>query len=411
MCLNPRSIPNVNYGAQNVGLNFLKDCSNSRMIVKCGHCAECVHLIQMGYAQRAQVEERYQYAFACMLSYNNANLPTVVASDGKRFKYANWKHLQDMFKRLRKDDAFHGRSFRYFAVSEFGGDNPKSGRKPTHRPHFHLLLFLEKKPDDHKILTPVLLQREVYVILLRYWAVNRGSHKYPLYHPLCTPRTSWRNGVLHRNFDVTYCDPSQYEEGISGASIYLTKYMLKENGYTQRLQRALRLNYPPEEYKILWSKVRPRSARSLGFGLAPLDPKNCPTKPRDEVESLIRRSIRLSLGSGSAFPQFYNLHNGRSIPLSRYYSERFITLDDKLSFLINGNPDAVDGSFLPDEYDRSIEYRRESDAQRVSTLAASRGDVLDDFDYSEDDSLPPAVGDMPRFVAVNDFSWDTSDFE
>lgn len=397
MCLNPISIPNVNYGQKDIGLNFLKDCTSSRILIRCGHCPECVHASQMGYASRAQMEEKYMYAFMCMFSYNNEMLPYVISSDGKRFKYANFKHLQDMFKRLRKDDAFHGRRFRYFAVSEFGSDEPRFGLRANHRPHFHVLLFLEKKPSDHKVMTPVTLQRELFVTLLRYWAVNRGSKRVPLYAPLCTFRESWRNGVRHRNFDVEYCDPTNFPEGVSGASVYVTKYMIKESSYVGRLQKALKTNYPPEEYDRLWKKVRPRSSRSLGFGLAPEDLSR-PCVPRQDIKNQIRRSIDFSISSGSAFPQFFHPHNGKSSPLSRYYRSRFMTADDRLAFLVNRSPDAVDGSFLGDEYDRSKEYRRSADAVRVRKLASSRGDVLDAFDYTPDESFS-TVSKKLRYIS------------
>lgn len=417
MCLSPISIPNINYGAGNVGMNFLKDTKSSRIYVPCGHCSECIAIKQASIAQRAQMEEIGCYAFAAMLSYNDASLPTVLASDGKRFKYADFRDFKNCIKHIRQKKAL-SRPFRYYAVSEFGGDETRSGRKPTHRPHFHAIFFLPKYPGDDVSFTPVQLQRELYVVLLRYWRRNYGSDKYPLYKPLCTPRSSWRDGKLHRNFDVTYCDCRQakYAEGVGGASIYMSKYMIKESSYVYRLQKAIKLNYTPEEASFLWSKVHPRSACSRGFGVTKSVTQGSAITPSDEVAAYVRKCIDLSAAAGEPSPRFYNRLSGKTMPMSQVYIDRFLTPDDRLAFLVNRDPDATDGTYVsdvPSDNGRTDRVRKLSRDDRIRKMSASRPDALDVFDDAPLDApFGSMMPDMPDFVDPSaDFVGAASDFD
>lgn len=410
MCVQPVPLPNLSYKDKK-GLSFLKDTSFSKILVPCGHCPECIKQRQQGYIQRAYMEALHHHVFFCMFSYNK-NLPSVSATDGKLFKYADWHDLQNMFKHLRQKNAL-GRPFRYFAVSEFGGKK--------HRPHFHVLLYVPKYPSDGRF-AGITLQRSYFLTLLRYWRRNIGSDRYPEYVPLCDYHESRCLSVpsgFRRNFDVQWIPDSSSSVAVV---MYAQKYMLKESDYEKRLYSALRLNYSewlvdkkdgfpicrvedelldlPEdfvtfgdimipsykapvclEWQYLWNTVRCRSARSLGFGLAPIGFEKRSPIPNPSVIDRLRLGVQLSKVTGSQYAKFFLPSDGRSMSLSRYYKSRgdIYTLDDKLTFLLNRDPDAVDGSFLPDEFDLSQHNRKNEKYAKQKKQLSESGDVLDSF--------------------------------
>lgn len=112
---------------------FMKDCESQYIEVPCGHCPQCIANRQMQFVQRVQMEELANHLFFCSLTYNNDSLPQVCTSTGYTIRYADVTDVQNMFKRLRKRNAF-GRPFRYFGVSELGS---KRGR--PHPFSYHIL--------------------------------------------------------------------------------------------------------------------------------------------------------------------------------------------------------------------------------------------------------------------------------
>lgn len=67
------------------------------------------------------------------MTYNDESLPVMTVSSGYDIRFADFRDVTNMVKRLRKENSF-GRRFRYFAVSELGSKRC--------RPHFHLLFLL-----------------------------------------------------------------------------------------------------------------------------------------------------------------------------------------------------------------------------------------------------------------------------
>ena len=118
MCLSPVRIKNPNLGLVGPNARF-KDTTSHMINVPCGVCADCLRAKQMQYVQRLQCEELVNHLFFCTLTYNNDMIPQIVTSTGYSIRFADVRDLQNMFKRLRKRNAF-GRPFRYFACSELG---------------------------------------------------------------------------------------------------------------------------------------------------------------------------------------------------------------------------------------------------------------------------------------------------
>lgn len=197
MCLQPVKLPNNYFGSQNFYHMVSKDVDKKYILVPCGHCPECIAMKQGQYAQRMEIESKYNHFFFATLTYDNKHLPTLAvdipvftqkakdevnkknpnlfdfhaeeflegtkdvqdlgpATDADvdkylmdngyidsyktiEIRYADIHHLQLLFKRMRDNNTL-GRTFRYLAVSERG--------KKNGRPHFHILFLVPKQEND-----------------------------------------------------------------------------------------------------------------------------------------------------------------------------------------------------------------------------------------------------------------------
>lgn len=332
MCISPLRIRNPNKGASrdpSRGINFLKDTVSTYINVPCGVCPECVMMRQMNIVQRLNVEYKFNLLFFCTLTYNNDCLPVHTCSNGRKIPYADISDLQNMFKRLKKGNLLT-RPFRYFAVSEFGGEK--------HRPHFHVMFILPRLPEDDDI-SIWNLEQFMFKTVLGEWKRNtakrvlqkdskNGKRKmgdlvpdnvHPVFVPLCTyVRKVYRNGTVKTNYELEFVRPRSIFQNEDCVSFYISKYMLKPNVYTRRLQQALHLNLPSDEYEEVWHKVRPKSLVSQGLGLASQwneDEHKFIALP--EAKDFVRQCVQLSKVSYNS-PRYF-APSGATYPLSRYY--------------------------------------------------------------------------------------------
>lgn len=363
MCVSPVRIKNPNFGRKvEPGSPFqLKDCTSLYIDVPCGFCSECILSRQMQLVQRVQMESLKNHIFFATLTYQESEIPIVSTSTGYDIKYADISDVQNMMKRLRKSEAF-GRPFRYLAVSEFGS---KHGR-----PHFHILFLLPKyKDDDHSTLLN--LERLVRHSVFSEWRRNYGSTRSPIWRPLSEYVERYRNGRLYRSYDCHYVQPYEGDKSYLSVAFYVLKYMLKPSKRAVRLQQALRLNLPEDEYEYIWSLCRPRVVKSLDFGQS----------KSSDVRRYIRSGVLRSCEEGMPFPCFYNLDTGDSFPLSRFYKSKsgLLTLEDALRFRENARVKSLDNSDPRDPVHRSIIEKKEHDFQKKVFAAFCHGsdDVLD----------------------------------
>lgn len=326
MCLSPITIPNVNYHSKVVAGSplSLKDCSNSKIGVPCGHCSECIHNKQMHIVQRAQMESLNSHVFFLTCTYNPESLPIFETSTGFRFMFADWHDLQNTFKRIRNNNAFT-RPFKYLAVSERGS---KRGR-----PHFHALIFLPKYPSDD-VHTVFNLESILFKNFLKYYARNVGTRKCPKYVPLLTYKRAFIHGKLHTTYDLHAIQPTLCSSGISDVTFYVTKYMLKDSLSDEKRRSALKMNLSTEEFSTVWNKIRSKviSSKFFGYGFSYSDYMN--------ICDYLRKCVEAS----SEYPNYINLDNGFQLPLSKYYkSNPFIySLSDALRFYYASNQDSLD---------------------------------------------------------------------
>lgn len=357
MCLQPYTKKNPNYGLSKVGLNYLKDCDSQYISIPCGHCPECIANKQMSVIQRVIMEAKYNYVFFATLTYDNAHLPQLLTSTGYSIRFADIRHLQLLFKRLR--DSPLDRPFRYFAVSELGS---KKGR-----PHFHILFFLPRYDSDGPFI-PFNYQKFLYDFVKNHFAQNVGTRKNPIYEPLFTFASKFYKGALRTNFDLHYVNPKTTDGGVSDVGFYCIKYMMKPSDRAVRLQQALRLNLDEDEYNAVWRVVRPRFIASKNFGLnaRKVDGGFVPD-PR--AVKYLRDGI-LSTPLDSPFPYFYT-EDGRSWPLARFFKNKpdvFTLMDAHSYYFEHPAPDYVQRN---KNADLAKFYEHEKKLQKISDSDAS----------------------------------------
>lgn len=308
MCKNPIKIANPFYGASQS--KFIKDSrllsSREYIEVPCRHCDECLHSISQNFVTRCVFESATSHCYMITLTYDNEHLPMAEfsLSDGSLISqpYANYDHIQLLFKRLRNYGLPDSRQFRYFCVSEYGHQN--------HRPHFHILLFVSRLDSD----TPDsvdFLSTWLYDTIKSLWSVNTGTVRNPSYEPLFTFRTRIRpNGKVVSNYDchlvlpfeadgVTPVSLESYlnnDSDISAVASYVSKYIFKESRYSDRILRFINRHsfrkssgeYIPREYTRLLNFIICRfrvASKGLGLGFDPRTGKKVFVRPNNPTSS------------------------------------------------------------------------------------------------------------------------------
>lgn len=379
MCTHPIQIKNPNYGLKkDVGLGFMKDTVSNYILIPCRHCPECYANMQMQLVQRVQMECLEHHCFFCTLTYNNASMPTfqlpdLDGSSVHTIRYSDVTDVVNMFKRLRKRNAF-GRPFRYLAVSELGSKRA--------RPHFHILFFLQKRDTDdfNECLN---LEDRLFRSVLFEWRRNYSDNwRKPDYRPLCTYIRKWTTRGLSSTYDLHYCNPSATENGVADVGFYVTKYMTKPSDHAQRLQQALRLNLDPDLYEDIWSMVKPRFFASIGFGVNPVVKNGKIVKLSEPIVAYLKNCVQRSIGVYDS-PRFINPVNGQTFPLSRYYYRygEIYSYLDSVSFWFNSKDDSLDN------VDDSFSKRDRREILTKEAVFSQRTSRLIDQNYFDFDSL------------------------
>lgn len=243
MCTRPNLIPNPLYGT--APFSYTHNVVSPTIYVPCGKCQSCRSRKQSDLLQRVQLESLRSYVYFFTLTYNEEHVPRYTLPSGITLMHPNYKHIVDMFKRIRKNRYFGDRTIKYMVCSEY---TPRNAR-----PHYHGLLFVEKLPDDVKFQTEIDLEQIGFSTLLLEWRVNvatmvakKDSRYYkkgdiipnkrkPVYEALCTYTESYRNGKLHRPYDFKLVTANK-TDGSNDVSYYVSKYIFKECKQYKRIQ-------------------------------------------------------------------------------------------------------------------------------------------------------------------------------
>lgn len=328
MCLSPRRIPNPYLGLQNIGLNMLHDCTAQYMEVPCGHCPQCVAMKQSYIVQRSQMEAAENDLFFCTLTYKNSMLRKIDSSTGFRFSYADIRDVQNMIKRLRKNNSF-GLPFRFWGVTEYGGKK--------HRPHYHLIFSFPKQRNE-SLAQFRAREKRYHDIVLSEWKRNTATcldkhgrtvanTRSPKYEKCCDYVETWRNGKRYCTYDFHWIDPTVTDahgkvHDESDVAFYVTKYTVKANKYVDRLKSALRLNLDSDEFSELWKLLRPKALVSKKWG----------NPDSQYVQSHIRYGIERAKKISSPYPFFLNPTTGQTFPLAPFYKKKQLTVSDAFDF-------------------------------------------------------------------------------
>lgn len=209
--------------------------------------------------------------------------------------FADVHDVQLMVKRMRDNNTL-GRSFRYVAVTERGGERG--------RPHVHIL-WLVPKEDDDTVATCETLNAKLRKMLLEYWSTNIGTRKNPVYERNFTYRQKWLNGKLYRNFDCHYVNPVLTKDGVSNVAFYITKYILKDSDQERDLWRRIyhASGFNRNLTRVVWDVVKSRLLASKGLGLdASFETVNVPAH-YETIENPIKAHERRMIAQMEDLPE------------------------------------------------------------------------------------------------------------
>lgn len=317
---------------------WVKDSSFSRSLVPCGTCDECLRLKQLQLLQRCQVEFDSCYVIFVTLTYKPKYLPELITSQDRSVSFSDPSDIRRMLKSIRHYGGLP--PFKQLFVSEFGGKR--------HRPHWHGLFFFPKCSID-RLMSPEQLEKRMIELIKRYWVVCTKPGRFPEFDTLCDFNSKrYRNGKVERPWDchlVTEFISNERTSDLfssvdvssdkSSVMFYVSKYMLKPDDWIRKRQQALRLNYDPDEYKAVWSQVRPRVMISQFFGVT--------EDAFSIVEDMLNRSLKPQIKR--SYPQFLlrGVKDGVShpvwTPMCRYYRNlrpRDMSITDKVRPLRSG---------------------------------------------------------------------------
>lgn len=354
MCLSPILIKNKSrmYRGKIDSLTAFHDTTSQYIYVSCGVCPDCCRKKQMYLVQRTQLEQFDHYIFFATFTYSNDMIRSVDVN-GYSHHYADISDFQNMLKRCRKRPEWIVDKYLY--VSEYGGKR--------HRPHFHALFFVPKKDLDN-VFTPLSYQSSLSNMFLSEWRRNLGSTRSPLYKPLC----KFISVGNRSTFDFHYVNPLTTSSGVGDVAFYVSKYCLKFDPWVDNKRKALYLNLSPDEYKRVWSLLRPRILYSHFFGLS------------DSSRSYIRECIDV-YSDNSLYPLFRNPVTGQLFPMSPYLFNRYGTLEDKYRFFYRSkHPDSSTDSFHYSHFDY------DSYVPKIDSYSRSCSKVVDSdiYDYIRD---------------------------
>ena len=342
MCLSPQLIKNPLFRADFFGvgkyrkpipdyMKLVKNYNDQYIYVPCGRCAECLQAKQNSFIQRAVMECHFSHMFFLTLTYNNDFIPTVCDSNGVVYRYPSSDDVQKMFKRIRQSNAI-GRQFTYSAHSEYGGK--------THRPHWHIMLFVEKYDKDTYV-DIINLETKLWHLFFEQWKRNYGSDKFPVWRPLFT----YAKRGPYSNYDCHYVNPISSINGEMDVAFYVSKYLLKISNYEASLMIKLRDELDYQEYREIRSKIRCKHLVSKLFGYSCYD-----------AIKYIQDCIRHSLVNKLSYPEFINPVTGKHYPLARYYKDKCLTVQDRIQFAKNG--DVYNGSKTWSiDYDKNTQFK------------------------------------------------------
>lgn len=333
----------VDFGGE---YDFLHNTVDRYITVPCGKCSQCISTRQNYYVQRIQMESIRSEIFYFTLTYANRGLK-FTDKLGYKIPYPHFEDIQNLFKRLRH---ILPHPILTFVVSEYG-----TKRK---RPHYHGFIAVNKEDIKmHYRGSHFYCEKTLYKLFLQEWRRNIAicwspkKNKYvsntrsPQWIKLCdyiiknkrsTYDLHWVQPIINHDNDVSY---------------YVTKYLIKYDERTEKLLSKINIarkhnayndSVPDDHFKELISQLRPRAVMSKKFG--------------DYNYPPIRDYINKCISKSKDYPQYFDLHTGKSMLLCPYYRKHLVSSDyylkrfDDYQSALNNSPMNHLASILIDSY-------------------------------------------------------------
>lgn len=252
MCLNPLNIINPTRRVS------LYQAQLMQMNVRCNKCAECLKAIQSEWYFRSYYHAKSTlmmggYVMMDTFTYRPKDVPRI-GNFINRKKYGiqnfmcfDYKHVRDFIKLLRIRLARLGyknkKAFSYFVTSEYGTDE-----NCTHRPHYHILLFVH----DVRI-NPYRLS----LLISECWPYGRTDGL--KYHP-----------KLYVDQHIYGYKSNDDIQVITMVTNYVSKYVTKDSTYQSTIDKRLAVvknRVDEKQYKELYRHISMFHRQSQGFGL------------------------------------------------------------------------------------------------------------------------------------------------
>lgn len=355
MCDSPVQIKNINFAPRfekhhshadvrsNIGkFSAVKNPLDSYIYVPCGHCRACRTLAQLYMVQRSVEHAKGRWVIFGTATYSPEALPiyTLRFKNGatRDIPVADFDDFRLMVKRIRKSGEFP--PFTYWITSEYGSDIKHGPKKSNHRPHYHYFIFVDRQPDDTLFEGQALAERwnDLFV---REWrrniAVNasgRRNTRAPVWLPLsrfirATRRSRGTYDVHLLQEDSPNCAPED-------PYYYATSYALGYDEWQEKYIQMSWYNCEYDVYKEFKKKFRTHVCCSKGFGIS------------EDTETFVQECIDWSVANG-LFYASYRFSDGRTLPLSRYFRNKYLRMRDYLK-LRSADPESTikteDGDIL-----------------------------------------------------------------
>nr|CDL65765.1 unnamed protein product [uncultured bacterium] len=350
MCVSPIKIKNPcrNPKLDSGITSRYTDTESLYIRVACGVCHECLSLKASQIIQRISAHCMENYAFMLTLTYKPDCTPRVVLDDTHILNCFDYSHFSRMVRRIRNDKLLPY-PFTYCLVGEFGGKK--------HRPHYHALIFFDKKYFSRNSVIAkaslLNLQDVLYNVFKDNWSVNIGSQRKPIYLPLFEYH---RRGKFC-NFDLHFIDCFSDERANNAASVYVTKYLTKSSDYVRRLKAWLFLNYPRDIAFKAWKSLKPRVIMSVNLGVNRTAAHHIDECYTDTFES------------GKII---YTLPDGSKPPICKYFISKYIPKPAR------PKPDSLSDKSIVIPYNRTSDSITSS-INRNDNKKPFRSSVLDEF--------------------------------
>ncbi len=230
--------------------------------VQCNQCAECMEAQRALWRFRSYYEIKHTlkngYVYYDTLTYSNEYVPHISrfidlpanVSDYMCFDSNDWRGF---LKRLRSQLSYHynGVSFKYFLTSEYGTDE-----RYTHRPHYHILFFVDNSQTD----TP-LHPFELSKLVSSCWPYGRTDG-----FPYKTAKYVSENIF---GYDVGFGIHNSDADVLKVCN-YVSKYITKDSSFQKEINSRLALLRPlleTDDFTALSRNIRQFHRQSQGFGL------------------------------------------------------------------------------------------------------------------------------------------------